>query len=70
VLNRVAQGEDIEIVRNGLAIAVITPPPIRLLSAARFAELIATAPAPDADLAADLRRIRASVGPPQDAWPS
>lgn len=42
----------------------------RLMTAARFRELIATAPAPDAAFADDIRAARESVGPPEDAWQS
>ena len=40
VLNRVAKGEEIEVTRSGAAVAVISPPKSRLISAARFRELI------------------------------
>lgn len=70
VLNRVARGEAIEVTRNGAGVAVIAAPRARLLSAERFRELIATAPAPDAGFAADLRKLRASVGAPEDSWQS
>jgi len=36
VLNRVADGEEIEITRNGASVAVISPPKGKLISAARF----------------------------------
>jgi prevent-host-death family protein len=70
VLNRVATGEEIELTRSGAPVAIIGPPQTRLLSAARFRELLASAPSPDPDFAADLRRIRESAGPPGDPWPS
>jgi antitoxin (DNA-binding transcriptional repressor) of toxin-antitoxin stability system len=70
VLNRVAGGEEIEVTRSGAPVAVIRPPQGRLISAARFRELLATAPSPDADFGEDLRHIRASAGPPGDPWPS
>ncbi len=70
VLNRVAAGEEIEIVRNGVPVAVIAPPKARLLPAERFRELIASAPPVDEDFAEDLRAIRRSVGPPEGRWPS
>jgi antitoxin (DNA-binding transcriptional repressor) of toxin-antitoxin stability system len=70
VLNRVATGEEIELTRNGAPVAVIGPPQACLLSAARFRELLATAPSPDADFGHDLRDVRQSVGPPGDPWPS
>jgi prevent-host-death family protein len=70
LLNRVADGEEIEIVRSGAAVAVISPPKSRLISAERFRELIATAPAPDEGFLDDVRDARESVGPPEDAWRS
>jgi prevent-host-death family protein len=70
LLNRVAAGEEIEVVRNGAEVAVISPPKLRSMSAARFRELIATAPAPDEAFAAEVWAARASIGPPEDAWPS
>ena len=70
LLNRVASGEGIEVTRRGAPVAVISPPKSRLISADRFRELIATAPAPHAEFADDVRAARASVGRPEDAWPS
>jgi prevent-host-death family protein len=70
LLNRVAAGEEIEIVRSGAPVAVVSPPRARLLSAERFRELLATAPPVDEDFGADLRALRAEVGPPEDAWQS
>ena len=70
ILNRVAAGEEIEVTRAGAPVAVIGPPKARVLSAERFRELIGSAPPVDDDFAEDMRRIRRSVGPPEDAWPS
>lgn len=70
LLNRVANGEEIEVTRSGAPVAVISPPKSRLISADRFRELIATAPAPDAGFIRDIRMVRESIGPPEDAWPS
>jgi len=70
LLNRVADGEVIEVTRSGAPVAVISPPKSRLISADRFRALIATAPAPDAEFARDIRTTRESVGPPEDAWRS
>jgi len=41
-----------------------------MVSAARFRELMATAPRPDEGFLDEVRAARASVGPPDDAWPS
>ncbi len=70
LLNRVAAGEEIELVRNGALVAVISPPKEQLMSAARFQELIASAPTPDDGFADELRQVRASIEPPDDRWPS
>lgn len=70
LLNRVADGEEIELTRSGAPVAVIFPPRSRLISADRFRELIASAPRPDPGLVEDIRAARESVGPPEDAWPS
>jgi len=70
VLNRVATGEQIELTRSGAPVAVIGPPLTRFVSAARFREILATAPTPDAGFGDDLRAARESAGPPGDPWPS
>jgi prevent-host-death family protein len=70
ILNRVADGEVIEITRNGTTIAVIGPPKTRVLSPERLRELLLSAPAVDDDFAGDLREIRSRVGPAESAWPS
>ncbi len=71
VLNRVADGEVIEIARNGAPVAILGPPPrTTFVSAERFRELLDTAPAVDDEFADDVRRIRAEVGPAEDPWPS
>ena len=48
----------------------LIPARSQLMSAARFRELIATAPEPDARFLGDVRHARASVEPPEDAWRS
>lgn len=71
VLNRVAQGEEIEVTRAGAPVAVITAPRTRLVSAERFRELLASAPDVDDEFAEDLRRIRREAGAaPESPWPS
>lgn len=69
ILNRVAAGEEIEVTRAGAPVAVIGPPKARVLSPERFRELVGSAPPVDDDFAEDVRTIRRSVGPPEDAWP-
>lgn len=70
LLNRVAAGEEVEVIRSGAPVAVISPPKVRALSAAAFRELLAAAPSPDEDFAADVRRLREEVGPPAEPWRS
>jgi prevent-host-death family protein len=70
VLNRVAAGEEIEIVRNGAPVAVLSPPRARLLPASRLRELLASLPPVDDAFADDVQTIRREVGPPDDPWAS
>ncbi|MGH8575193.1 MAG: type II toxin-antitoxin system Phd/YefM family antitoxin [Gammaproteobacteria bacterium] len=70
VLNRVAAGEEIEVVRSGAPVAVIAPPHARHVSAARFRELMASAPRPDDDFQADVLALREGLEPPREPWPS
>ena len=70
VLNRVASGEEVEVVRNGAPVAMIGPPRARLVSAERFRELLASAPSVDDKFADDVRAVRASAGAPEDRWAS
>ncbi|MDO8189374.1 type II toxin-antitoxin system prevent-host-death family antitoxin [Conexibacter sp. JD483] len=71
VMNQVDAGEEIEIVRNGVPIAELRPATgRRTISAQRWRELLASAPAVDDDFASDVTRARAQVGPPDSAWPS
>ena len=70
VLNRVAAGEEIEVTRSGAAVAVITAPKARSLTAERFRRLLATAPAPDAGFADDVRALREELPAPRDPWDS
>ncbi len=70
VLNRVAAGEEVEVTRSGAPVAVIGPPKAQAISAARFRDLIATAPRTDEDFAADLEAVRESAGEPGEPWPS
>jgi prevent-host-death family protein len=70
LLNRVAAGEEIEVTRNGATVAVIGPTRARLVSAARFRELMDSAPHPDQDFADDVRSLKDTVGPPEDRWAS
>jgi prevent-host-death family protein len=70
ILNRVVEGEEIEVTRNGTTIAVIGPPKTRLLSPDRLRELLESAPPIDDEFAAELREIRSRIGPAKGSWPS
>jgi len=63
VLDRVAAGEEIEVIRAGVPVAVIRSTGPTLLSADRFRHLLASAPPVDDGFAEDLRRIRRQSGP-------
>lgn len=70
LLNRVAAGEEVEVVRSGAPVAVIGPPRVRTLSAERFRELMASAPPVDEGFAGELGPLRATVPPPDEPWRS
>lgn len=71
VVSRIGAGEEIEVVRNGTPIVEMRPATSsRLISAARWDELMGSIPSPDDDFARDVEEAREEVGPPPDAWPS
>jgi antitoxin (DNA-binding transcriptional repressor) of toxin-antitoxin stability system len=71
VLNRVAGGEEIEIVRNGSPIAELRRPARpRGISGPAFGALIESLPALDEDFAHDVEEARRSLGPPRSRWQS
>ena len=70
VLNRVAAGEEVEVLRNGAPVAVIAPPRARLIPAAALHDLLARAPAVDDAFAEDVRAARDAIGPPPSRWDS
>jgi prevent-host-death family protein len=70
VLTRVAAGEEIEVFRNGNAVARIVPARARLLSSERFAELLKSLPPVDDQFAEDVMKARRELGSPRSAWPS
>jgi prevent-host-death family protein len=71
VVNRVDAGEEIEVVRNGAPVVEMRPATsARLISAARWDELMRAIPSPDEDFARDVDAARMEVGPPPDSWPS
>jgi prevent-host-death family protein len=67
VLGRVAAGEEIEVVRNGAPVAVITPPARADGSAQHFPDLFGSAPTGDDSFADDLRALQAELKAPPDA---
>ncbi len=69
VLNRVAAGEEIEIVRNGASVAVIRAPKPRFVSAERMREIVA-GPTLDDDYAGEMRVLRESSDRVEDVWDS
>lgn len=71
VISRVGAGEEVEVVRNGVPIAQLRPPRgPQLVSAARWRELMDSAPAVDEDFERDVEASRETIGPPDSAWPS
>jgi prevent-host-death family protein len=71
VLNRVAAGEEIEVVRHGAAVAVIRGAKARFLSRERFHELIGQGGTLDDAFADDVGGVpRAPGPPPEHPWPS
>ncbi len=71
VINRVAAGEEIEIVRNGATIAELRRPPWpRRLAGDAWHTFVASLPAIDEEFARDVEAARRSVGPPASRWPA
>ena len=71
VVSRVDAGEEIEVVRNGVPVVSMRPASAgHLMSAAKWTELMDSAPSPDEDFARDVEAARESIGPPSSAWPS
>jgi prevent-host-death family protein len=71
VVSRVGAGEEVEVVRNG--VPVVEMRPVRggaVVSAARWRELMESAPEVDEDFERDVEAGRAAIGPPSAAWPS
>jgi antitoxin (DNA-binding transcriptional repressor) of toxin-antitoxin stability system len=70
VINRVGAGEEIEIVRNGAAVAELRAPSApRGLSSAEWRALITSLPAVDDEFARDVEAARSAIGPPTSKWP-
>jgi prevent-host-death family protein len=71
VVSRVGAGEEVEVVRNGVPIVQMRPARgRRVVSAARWRELMDSAPAVDEDFERDVEAGRDAIGPPSAAWPS
>ncbi len=71
VVSRVGAGEEVEVVRNGVPIVLMRPAQGRqVVSAARWRELMDSAPAVDDDFERDVEASREAIGPPDTAWPS
>ena len=71
VVNRARAGEDIEIVRNGEAVAQLTAPNRpSLVSADHWRTLMTSLPSVDAAFADDVVEARAALPPETGAWPS
>lgn len=71
IADRVSDGEEIEVVRNGAPLMRLLPPSSpRALPVAAWRELLADLPPVDEDFARDVEAARESLGPPRTAWPS
>lgn len=70
VLNRVAAGERIEIVRNGMSIAVIAPPERHLSSAEDTRAFLEGLPDADDGFAGEIDALRSELLPLDDPWQS
>ena len=70
LLGRVSSGETVNVVRNGVSVAIVVPPARTLTSADAFRQLMTTAPAVDEAFGDDVTAARAGIGPPESPWPS
>jgi antitoxin (DNA-binding transcriptional repressor) of toxin-antitoxin stability system len=71
VINRVGTGEEIEIVRNGAAVAELRRPSRpRRLKGEEWRSFVESLPVLDEDFACDVEAARAAVGPPVGEWPA
>ena len=71
VISRVGAGEEVEVVRNGVPVVQMRPARgPQVVSAARWRELMDSAPAVDEDFEHDVEASRETIGPPDSAWPS
>ena len=71
VVSRVGAGEEVEVVRNGVPIVQMRPARgSQAVSAARWRELMDSAPAVDEGFERDVEAGRETIGPPSAVWPS
>lgn len=70
VLGRVSNGEHVEVLRNGIPVAVIAPVQARTLSAEAFRDLLRTLPSVDESFATEVAAVRDEIGPPEERWRS
>lgn len=71
ILSRVDAGEEVEVLRNGVPVVQMRPVRSgRTVSAARWRELMASAPPVDDGFERDVLNARRDIGPPSGAWPS
>ena len=71
VVSRVGAGEEVEVVRNGVPIVHMRPARgPQAVSAARWRELMDSAPTVDEDFQRDVESGREAIGPPSTVWPS
>ncbi|HEV3321308.1 MAG TPA: type II toxin-antitoxin system prevent-host-death family antitoxin [Solirubrobacteraceae bacterium] len=71
VINRVAAGEEIEIVRNGATVAELRQPPRpQRISGDAWHKFVASLPAVDEEFARDVEEARRSIEPPASPWPA
>jgi prevent-host-death family protein len=69
VVSRVGAGEEVEVVRNGVPIVQMRPALGRqIVSAARWRELMDSAPTVDDEFEKDVDASRKAIGPPSAAW--
>ncbi len=66
LLNRVARGEEIEIVRSGATVAVISPAHTHVIPGKLIVELFSELPPLDDDFAKDVAAAKADIGPPPE----
>jgi antitoxin (DNA-binding transcriptional repressor) of toxin-antitoxin stability system len=70
VINRIDAGEEIEIVRNGRAVAELRRPSEPLgISGAALRELVDSLPPLDADFASEIEHERELLGAETGEWP-